>query len=187
MNSATWSLILDITSNLTFNNQYLIKKVKIQQVFGFFLNAFSIILIYNPLVLSTFRPFPHSWLITGLVTRVTRRVPLMEQELLTIPEHLNSCLSFSLFLLTTVLSVLLLRILNTPIGFFKLILYMYIFRRVEIIGIFGTVTPRLVHCWRFGTIPSPLVHCGRFRTIIPKTFHFGRFGTITPSLLHWSV
>jgi hypothetical protein len=60
MNSATWSLILDITSNLTFNNQYLIKKVKIQQVFVFFLNAFSIILIYNPLVLSTFRPFPHS-------------------------------------------------------------------------------------------------------------------------------
>jgi hypothetical protein len=44
-------LILDISSNLTFNNQYLIKKVKIQQVFVFFLNAFSIILIYNTLVL----------------------------------------------------------------------------------------------------------------------------------------
>ena len=146
LNSATWSLILDISSNLTFNNQYIIKKVKIQPVFVFFLNAFSIILIYNPLVLITFRPFLHSWLITGLVTRVTRRMPLMEQELLTIPEHLNSCLSFSLFLLTTVLSVLLQYTDSEyPIGFFKLFLYMYIFRRVEIIGIFGTLTPPLVN------------------------------------------
>jgi hypothetical protein len=29
-------------------------------------------------------------LITGFVTRVTRRVPLVEQELLTLPEHLSS-------------------------------------------------------------------------------------------------
>jgi hypothetical protein len=34
---------------------------------------------------------PHSWLITGFVTRLTRRVPLVEQELLTFPpEHLSS-------------------------------------------------------------------------------------------------
>jgi hypothetical protein len=38
----------------------------------------------------TFRSFPHSWLITGFVTRVTRRVSLMEQELLTLPENLSS-------------------------------------------------------------------------------------------------
>jgi hypothetical protein len=36
------------------------------------------------------RFFPHSWLITGLVTRLTRRVPLVEQELLTLPEHRSS-------------------------------------------------------------------------------------------------
>ena len=39
--------------------------------------------------------FPHSSLITGFVTRVIRRVPLVEQELLTIPEHLSSPMGFS--------------------------------------------------------------------------------------------
>jgi len=32
--------------------------------------------------------FPHSPLIIGFVTRLTRRVPLVLQELLTLPEHL---------------------------------------------------------------------------------------------------
>jgi hypothetical protein len=36
------------------------------------------------------RSFPHSWLITGVVTRLTRQVPLVEQELLTLPEFLGS-------------------------------------------------------------------------------------------------
>jgi len=38
----------------------------------------------------TSRSFPRSWLITGFVTRLTRRVSLVEQELLTLPEHLSS-------------------------------------------------------------------------------------------------
>ena len=33
---------------------------------------------------------PHSWYITGFLTSVTRRVPYVEQELLTLPDHLNS-------------------------------------------------------------------------------------------------
>ena len=45
---------------------------------------------YCPLVVNTSRYFPHWWLITGFVTRLTRRVSLVEQELLTLPEHLNS-------------------------------------------------------------------------------------------------
>ena len=45
---------------------------------------------YAPLVVSNTRPFPHSWLITGFATRITRRVPLVEQELLILPEHLIS-------------------------------------------------------------------------------------------------
>ena len=45
---------------------------------------------YVPFVLSTSRSFPHSWPITGFVTRLTRRVPLVEQELLTLPGHLRS-------------------------------------------------------------------------------------------------
>ena len=42
------------------------------------------------LVVNTFRSFPHSWLITRLVTRVTRRVALVEQGLLILPENLSS-------------------------------------------------------------------------------------------------
>ena len=45
---------------------------------------------YVPLVVSIPRSFPHSWLISGFVTRLTRRVPLVEQELFTLPEHMSS-------------------------------------------------------------------------------------------------
>ena len=38
---------------------------------------------------------PLSWLITGFVTRLTRRVSLVEQELLTLPEHMSSPPVFS--------------------------------------------------------------------------------------------
>jgi hypothetical protein len=33
---------------------------------------------------------PYYWLITGFVTRLRRRMPLAEQELLTLPEFLGS-------------------------------------------------------------------------------------------------
>ena len=46
--------------------------------------------IYVPLVVNISRSFPHSWLITGFGTRLTRRVPLVEKELLTLSEHLSS-------------------------------------------------------------------------------------------------
>ena len=39
--------------------------------------------------------FSHSWLITGFVTRLKRRVPLVEQEQLTLPEHMSSSLVYS--------------------------------------------------------------------------------------------
>ena len=45
---------------------------------------------YVPFVVSTYLSFPHSWLIIGFVTRVTGRVPLVEQELPTLPERLRS-------------------------------------------------------------------------------------------------
>ena len=47
------------------------------------------------LVENTSQSFPHSWLITGLVTRLTRRVPLVEQKLLIQPEPLSSPPVFS--------------------------------------------------------------------------------------------
>jgi hypothetical protein len=84
---------------------------------------------YVPLVVNTSQSFPHSRLITGFVPRLTRRVPLVEQELLTLPEHMSStsvftgvrvtrslvlyvcfldrCLFFCTFVLAIVLSVLL--------------------------------------------------------------------------------
>jgi hypothetical protein len=45
---------------------------------------------YVPLVVETSRSFPRSWLITGIVTKLTWRMPLVEQQLLTLPEHLRS-------------------------------------------------------------------------------------------------
>jgi hypothetical protein len=50
---------------------------------------------YIPLVVNTSRSFPRSWLITGFITRLTRRVSLVEQELLTLPEHMSSPPVFS--------------------------------------------------------------------------------------------
>jgi hypothetical protein len=41
-------------------------------------------------VVNTIRFFPHSQLIKGFVTKVTLRVPLVEHELLALPEHLSS-------------------------------------------------------------------------------------------------
>ena len=45
---------------------------------------------YVPLVVNTSCFFPHSWLITWCVTRLTRRLPLVEQQLLTLPRHMSS-------------------------------------------------------------------------------------------------
>ena len=45
--------------------------------------------------INTSRAFPHSRLITGFVTTLRRRWPLVEQELLNLPEHLSSPPVFS--------------------------------------------------------------------------------------------
>jgi hypothetical protein len=50
---------------------------------------------YVSRVVHTSRSCPHSWLITRLVTWLTRRMPLVEQDLLTLLEHLNSSPVFS--------------------------------------------------------------------------------------------
>jgi hypothetical protein len=42
-----------------------------------------------PLVVNTSWSFPHLRLITVFVTKLTQQVPLVEQELLTLPEHLS--------------------------------------------------------------------------------------------------
>ena len=99
---------------------------------------------YVPLVVNTSRSFPYSRPITGFVTRLTRRVPLVEQEVLTLPEHLSAppvfsgvrvtrsfviyvcfadrCLSFCTFFLFAIVLSVLLRYTDSdcPFGFFKL-------------------------------------------------------------------
>jgi hypothetical protein len=55
---------------------------------------------YVSLVVNISRFFPHSWLVTTFVTLLTRRVPLVKQELCTLPEHLSSPLVFSGVLVT---------------------------------------------------------------------------------------
>jgi hypothetical protein len=101
---------------------------------------------YVPLVVNTSRSFPHSWPITGFVTRLTWWVPPVEQELLTLLEHLSSpplfgevrvsrslvlrvcfvdrCLTFCTFFWAIVLSFLLRYTdFDYPFGIFKLFLY----------------------------------------------------------------
>jgi hypothetical protein len=46
----------------------------------------------------TSRLSPHSWLITGFVTRLIRLVPLVEQELISRPEHLSSPMLFNIYI-----------------------------------------------------------------------------------------
>ena len=46
--------------------------------------------IYALFVVIIIRSFPHSWLITGFVTRETQWVPHVEQKLLTLPDHTSS-------------------------------------------------------------------------------------------------
>ena len=92
----------------------------------------------------TSRSFPNSWFITGFVTRITQRMPLVEQELFTLSEYLSSlpvfswvrvtrslvlcvcfvdrCLSFFSFFLAIVLSVLRFTDSDYPFGIFKLFL-----------------------------------------------------------------
>ena len=60
----------------------------------FDIQPFNVDNMYVPIV-NTSRSFPHSWLIIRFLTSFTRRVPLMEQELLTLPEHLSSPPVFS--------------------------------------------------------------------------------------------
>ena len=56
-----------------------------------YINAYS----YCSVCRNQIQYFLHSWIITEFVTRLTRRVSLVEQVLLTLPEHLSSPLVFS--------------------------------------------------------------------------------------------
>ena len=110
-----------------------------------------VVFLYVPLVINTSRSFPHPRLNTGFVTRLTRRLPLVEQELLTLPGRMSSprvlvgfvlldlqfyiyvlqivVCPFVLFLLAIVLSVLFRYTYSVyPFGIFKLFSRHVLFR-----------------------------------------------------------
>ena len=68
-----------------------------------------------------YRSFLHSWPITGFVIRLTRRVPLVEQEQLTFPEHPSSVPVFSGVCVTRSL-VLCVCFVNHCLSFFAIVL-----------------------------------------------------------------
>ena len=104
-----------------------------------------ILIICNHFFICVVLVYPNSWFITGFVTRLTRQVLLVDQELLTLLEHMSSppvlsgvrvtrslvlcvcfvdhCLSFVLFILAIVLPVLLrFTDFDYPFGIFNLFL-----------------------------------------------------------------
>ena len=70
-----WLLVYKVWTKLEIYVFILMQKMKFWKLF---------------IVVSTSRSFPHSWLITWFVTRVTRRVSLVGQEILALSEHLSS-------------------------------------------------------------------------------------------------
>ena len=79
---------------------------------------------------STSRSFPHSWLITGFVTRLTRWVSLVEQSLLTLTEHLSSHPPFSGVRINRSLDIMyVLYIVVCPFVFFLLVIMLSILLR----------------------------------------------------------
>jgi len=86
---------LDIGLLLTrklLNKGFLLVKLKpsLRQYYGWPLWNIFVTHDNGYVVVNTSRSFPHSRLITVFVNRLTQRVPLVKQELLTLPEHLSS-------------------------------------------------------------------------------------------------
>ena len=77
------------------------------------------------LVMGTSQAFPYSWPIAGFVAGLTRRMPLVERELLALLERLSSCPVFGgvRVLLAIVLAIFLWFMdSDYPFGIFKLLL-----------------------------------------------------------------
>jgi hypothetical protein len=83
-------------------------------------------------VVNTSRSFPRSWLVTEFVTRLTRRVSLAEQELLTFPEHLSSPRFLVGFvLLDLLLYMYVMLIVICPFVLFLLAIVLYLLRYTD--------------------------------------------------------
>ena len=76
-----WSILVYLPTNEKTNTT---KKIHLQ--YSYWTSYGNEYVLF---VVITMISFPHSWNITWFVTRVTRWMPLVEQELLIIPEHLS--------------------------------------------------------------------------------------------------
>jgi hypothetical protein len=98
---------------------------------------------YVPFVVITIRSFPHSWFITGILTRVAQRVPHVEHELLTLPEHMSfSGVRVARFL---VFSVMLCRSLFVLLSFFHLVIVLSVLLRFTTSDYITTLVSLLEH------------------------------------------
>ena len=80
-----------------------------------------------PLIVSTSRSFTHSRLIIGFVTIVTQRVPLVDQDLQTLLEHLSSPRSLvGLVLLDLLLDMYVLQIVVFPFVLFLFAIVLFV-------------------------------------------------------------
>ena len=132
----------------------------------------------------------YTLLITGLVTRLIRRVPLVDQELLTLPEHLSSHPVFSGVRVTRSFFVrfsfgncvsVLLRYMDSdnPIGIFKLFLkwiliklinyYHFSYSNLQFIGI---LLNHLYYEYQYFETFLPLINCLYFLYLSCLSFDF---------------
>jgi hypothetical protein len=95
---------------------------------------------YVTLVVNTSLSFPHSWTITGFVTRLTQRMPLVEQELLTLTGNLKSppILSEVSVTRSLVLCIMFNRLLFV-LFFFFLCIFCHFFRFTDSNYLFGVI------------------------------------------------
>jgi hypothetical protein len=106
---------------------------------------------YVTLVVSTSLSFPHSWPVTGFVTRLTQRMPLVEQELLLLPGNHKSPPIISEVSVTRslVLCIMFYRSLFVLLFFF-LCIFRHFFRFTESDYPFGVIK----HCSQLTTHQS---------------------------------
>jgi len=105
----------------------------------------------------TSRSFPHSRLTIWFVTRLTRRVPLVEQELPTLPEHLSSPPVFSEVRVTRIL-VLCICFVDRCLSFCRFVLF--------VLTIVLSVLPLFDHCVVCSSIDGFLLPLWYLQTLL---------------------
>jgi hypothetical protein len=78
-----------VESDVKHHNKVMVATVKLSKWWVQLNHCWHVLFVwlkFVPLVVNTSQSFPHSWLISGFVTRLTRWVPPVEEELFILPE-----------------------------------------------------------------------------------------------------